>query len=293
MRGLLSLFCLCSVCLWPALGYGAFEDLESGVRAQGLANAYTAVAEGASAIHYNPAGLAHADSLEVSAFYKKLFSIVHNVTLDAVYPTKWGTFGASFQSVSVKGDYTEYSGVPEKPKIVEADATLEEDRAITLSHGFGLTSDLSFGYNIVVYSLKQARFGTGWAVGTDVGFLAKLYRRWQLGLFAHNINQPKVGEEVSHGLPRLISAGVAYTPFSGVTTTLDFSKEVGWPTRLAVGQEFPLVQDLLLVRAGVQSEPFRWSAGFGARWQQAILDYAYASHEVLPSTHQVGLAFRF
>lgn len=52
--------------------YAAFEDLGIGARATGMSNAFTAVADDAYAIYYNPAGLANLQSPEFASTYGKL-----------------------------------------------------------------------------------------------------------------------------------------------------------------------------------------------------------------------------
>lgn len=255
--------------------WAAFEDLESGVRPQGMGGAFTAVADDPSAIHWNPAGLAAQDRIELVAFYKHLYGGpegLHNATLDVALPTRWGRFGLSLQEVGFD---------------------LESERVLTLAGGMQLAEDLAVGVSVVGYQLYQERFGTGWAVGLDVGLLATVYRRWRLGFFAHNLNNPKMGEDCQYDLPRLVNVGLAYVPFEGVVSSLDLSKEVGRETRLQVGQEFAIFDDLLILRAGIQTAPARYSAGVGSRIRRMRFDYAVQNHEVLPLTHQISIGYRF
>jgi hypothetical protein len=255
--------------------WAAFEDLESGVRPQGMGGAFTAVADDPSAIHWNPAGLAALEEIELIALYKHLFGGpegLHNATLDVALPTRWGHFGASLQEVGFE---------------------LESERVLTLSGALQLTEDLAVGLNAVGYQLYQKRFGTGLAVGFDVGLLATVYRRWRLGFFAHNLNNPTLGADYRYDLPRLVNVGLAYIPFEGVISSLDLSKEVGKGTRLQAGQEFAIFDDLLVLRAGIQTEPARYSAGLGTRIERLRFDYAVQNHEVLPLTHQVSFGYRF
>ena len=53
------------------------------------------------------------------------------------------------------------------------------------------------------------------------------------------------------------------------------------------------VNDFLTVRAGLQNNPNRVSAGFGAMWQMVRVDYSYTSHAVLPGGHHFGLGMVF
>jgi len=253
----------------------AFEAWGSGVRPQGMGGAFTAIADDPSAIHWNPAGLAQMERGYVTTFYQRLYGGVdglHSLSLDLACPLHWGTVGLSLQ---------------------EAGFDLDKERAFTFSHGFPLTKDLAFGYNLVLYDLWQERFGSQTAFGLDLSLRATVYKRWQLGCFFHNMNRPEMGNIARYQLPRLLNAGVAYEPFPGVTTSVDLSKEVGYATKVRVGQEFGIIENLLTLRAGVESQPqqfgVRYSAGLGLLVKGVRLDYALVSHEILPMTHQIAL----
>ncbi|HEX4046465.1 MAG TPA: hypothetical protein VH309_01450, partial [Elusimicrobiota bacterium] len=59
--------------LLAAPARAAFLDLGAGARAPGMGDAFTALADDAYAIHYNPAGLAQLDRPQFSAAYTKLY----------------------------------------------------------------------------------------------------------------------------------------------------------------------------------------------------------------------------
>jgi hypothetical protein len=173
---------------------------------------------------------------------------------------------------------------------------LEKDRTLTFAHGFPLSKDLAFGYNLSLYNLWQERFGSQTSAGLDLGLQAIVYKRWRLGCFFHNVNRPEMGELARHELPQVLNAGVAYEPFSGALTSLDVSQEVGYSPRLQVGQEFEIIDEQLRLRAGLQSQArqfgVRYSMGFGLALGPLHLDYALVSHEVLPMTHEISLGHR-
>jgi hypothetical protein len=267
-------------CVLLALGvsFGIFENMESGARADGMAGAFTAVADDASAIHFNPAGLNQIHRTNVYGFYELLFGGVdenlHNATLNAAVPLPggWGTAGASIQEMGF---------------------VLNSERSLTLSHGFGLGKDLNVGYSLIGYNVAMKDLGQAFAFGVDVGFHAKLAKRWGIGFSAHNLNLPSIGRDVKTELPFLLNFGLAYMPVSGITSTFAVSKENGQATRLAVGQEFEIVQNLLTLRAGVQTEPVRFTFGLGTGTGNIHLDYALLTHSDLPLTHNVGLSVTF
>ncbi len=272
------------IALVPVLLFAAFEDTESGTRPEALGGAFTAISDDANAIHFNPAGLSYVKKTEFNGFYKSLFGVVNNGTFNIAFPTNFGTVGFSFQSVSVKGEYTDRVGNELGKK------RLESETVIAFSYGKALNEDLSFGCNLTRYHLTQERFGSAGTFGIDIGFLANVYERWRLGFYTHNINSPCLGLEKKHNLPRLLSLGISFTPYDGVISSVDFSKEVGRDTRVSFGQEFRLLDGLVL-RAGISTQPVRASFGAGFLIKNLNLDYTVVNHEVLPLTHIVGVGY--
>jgi hypothetical protein len=261
-----------------SFGFAIFEDLESGARAEGMAGAFTAVADDPSAIQFNPAGLNQLEKMSLTSFYKILFGGVgvnlHNVCVDFAYPLNktTGVVGVSIQEMGI---------------------SMHSEKVLTVSHGFNLIRDIAFGYNIRGYALTQQNFGTGYTLGIDFGVLTRIYKRWQTGFFIQNINNPKLGSVIKYNLPRLINFGVAYRPTYGITSTMDISKEVGKPTRILLGQEFQIIEDFLTVRAGIQTEPIRFAFGLRSGMKNIYIDYAVTTHPELPLTHNFGLAVSF
>jgi hypothetical protein len=270
-KALLGVLCTLS-CL-----FAVFEDMETGTRAEGMAGAFTAVADDACAIHFNPAGLAQVEKFNGCVLYKLLYSGVgenlHNATLNAALPLgRLGTVGASLQDMGF---------------------ALDQERALTLSHGFRLAKDLHLGYGLAGYMVSMQDMGSGFALGLDLALHARLYKRWAVGFMAHNLNMPRIGASEKNFLPRLLNFGISFTPATGIVSSVDVSKEVGKPTRLAVGQEFSIVEDLLVLRAGVRTEPVRFGFGLGTGTRNIHVDYAVATHPELALTHNLGLSVSF
>jgi hypothetical protein len=107
-----------------------------------------------------------------------------------------------------------------------------------------------------------------------------------------NINNPKVGDPDAEDLPQWFTAGVAYSPYGGVQTLLEFQKQDDEDVRACFGVEAGIT-DYLILRGGLQSDPNRVSVGFGTHWQQIRIDYSYTSHDVLPGTHHFGVGASF
>lgn len=270
-------YAVLGVLILLSLSSAVFENMESGTRAEGMAGAFTAVGNDACTVHFNPAGLSQIDRINVYTFYELLFGGIgenlHNATLNAAVPFgRAGTLGVSVQEMGF---------------------ALSSERSLTAGYGVGLLKDLSVGAGLVGYNLYMKDMGSAFALGIDLGLHARLYRRWTVGFSAHNLNMPQMGTNVKTYLPRVLNVGLAYTPADGIVSALDVSKEVGQPTRVAVGGEFRIVENLLTLRAGVLTEPVRLAVGLGTGTRNIHLDYALLTHSSLPATHNLGLSVVF
>lgn len=255
-------------------GFAIFEDLESSTRAEGMASAFTAVSDDPSAMQFNPAGLMQINNLSLMAFYKLLYGRVgvnlRHICFNGVYPlnNRAGVIGIGLQQMGI---------------------SLHSEKVFTISHSLNLIKDILFGYNIRTYQLSQTDYGSDLAFGLDLGVLTKIYKRWQYGFYIRNINSPTMGSDVKYNLPRILNVGVAYRPTTGIISTMDISKEVGKPTRIAVGQELEIIENYLTLRAGIQTEPIRFGFGLRTGIKNIYIDYALTTHSELPLTHNFGI----
>lgn len=251
-----------------------FEDTETGVRAEGMGGAFTAVADDLSAVDFNPAGLFQVGGRSFAVSYKLLHggagANLH--TGAAGFSWAWQRFGVT------------------AVRVQETGFTLQSQRSVKVAHGISLAEGLAFGVGMSAYNVYQREFGSGFAAAVDLGMFARVYRYWTAGFYAHNLNMPRIGDS---DLPRLLVFGLGYSPAPGIQSAVDVSKEPGQPTRVSVGQEFRIIQDHLTIRAGVQTEPVRMSFGLRAGLARMHVDYALLTHPVLPFTHDVGVAFEF
>jgi len=266
-------FILLGIFLFFLPGYAIFEENESGVRAEAMAGAFVALADDISAIDFNPAGLYQVRNQQFQGFYKLLYGGVgvglHTMQVGACLPTgRLGTFGLRVQ---------------------ESGFQLHSERSLKLAHGFKLADGLFFGYGINGYNLVQRDFGQGFAFGLDLGMFTRIYRFWSAGFYVHNLNLPQIG---GAELPRFIAIGLGFSPNPGIHSTLEFAKEPGMRTRVAFGQEFTIIPEHLVLRAGVQTEPVRFAFGLGTGVERVRVDYAIKTHSVLPLTHSFGVVVK-
>lgn len=268
---------------------GVFDNLVLSPRVRALGGAFVALADDEMAVFTNPAGLADQADIRVYASYVDLYGydFLDFGSVSAVVPTAYGTFGVGGRILKA-----EYEGVD-----------LERELSFSIGHGIMLMKDihssLAVGYCANLYGLSfEAEsvagedLGSASTVGFDIGVLGTLRGRTRFGFFMKNINNPKLGDPDTEDLPQWFTAGVAYSPYGGVETLLEFQKQDDEDVRACFGVEAEIT-DYLTLRGGLQSNPNRLSVGFGTHWQQIRIDYSYTSHAVLPGTHHFGVGYVF
>ena len=272
-----------------ACGSGFFDSLVLSPRAQGMGGAFVALSDDETAVFTNPAALALQDARGAYSSYVDLYGydFLKLGSAAAASPTDFGTVGVGVRYLSV-----DYDG-----------NALEQEYTVTGAHGFTVMEDthssLSFGYGLSLFGLSFPTesvggedLGSANAFGLDVGVLGTLRGRTRFGLFVKNINNPKMGEPNAKDLPQWFAGGICYSPYGGVQTSIELQKQDNEELRACGGFEFE-VNDYVTLRGGLQNQPNRMSAGFGAKWEMLRLDYAYTSHPVLPGSHSFGLGVSF
>lgn len=268
---------------------GVFDNLVLSPRVRALGGAFVALADDEMAVFTNPAGLAEQEERRAYGSYVDLYGydFLDLGSISAVVPTSYGTFGFGGRILAA-----EYQGVD-----------LERELSFTVGHGITLMKDvhssLSVGYSATLYGLSfeaesvaDEDLGSASSLGFDVGVLGTLRGRTRFGFFMKNINNPKLGDPDTEDLPQWFTAGVAYSPYGGVETLLEFQKQDNEDIRACFGVE-AVITDYMTLRGGLQNDPNRLSVGFGTHWQRIRIDYSYTSHAVLPGTHHFGVGASF
>ena len=248
-----------------------------GARPNGMGEAFTALANDATASYWNPAGLAFADrssqeiTLQHSNWLPQLADDLYYEYLGySNYIDGWGGVGGNitFMSMGEQLETTE-SGQ-------ELGTFYSYGIAVTGSFGTEVAPGVSVGLGLkFIYDhLYYQDSGKGTSFGADLGFLYRLPMD-QIGL--SSIGQvnlggslSNLGPNVSYGgnaennpLPRTLRLGLAYIPFDShltrLTCTADYSKiltnvddglgEEFNENKWGAGAEF-WYYDLLALRAG-------------------------------------------
>jgi hypothetical protein len=276
------LFSIASVCLLLMASSASAQGesgagsliIPPGARANAMGQSYVAIADDATAMWWNPAGLGFIDRAAVDLMHSQLVpdlaSDVFFEYFGGVYRIQGiGVIGASVQYLTY-GEWTHTKLTPE-----DLGTASSWEIAPMIGGAVRLGERLSVGMNLkfVYVSLAPAwatiegTSGTGHSVAVDFGGLWKVpdfdllglpVRRLNLGLAVTNLGPSItfINRDQAADLPRNLRGGFAYTPILGDAARFTIAAEVNRPlvefkrsNTFHAGAEF-VYAELIAVRAG-------------------------------------------
>lgn len=258
-------------------GTSAYLDIGMGARALAMGGAFVAVADDATALHYNPAGLADVASWELSSFYS----------------TQYGAagYGAVVLAGRGLGGGVQWVRSTDVPLADEwSNRTGEFDLSQTawrVGYG-GRIGNVAVGVALAhIRDRYSSTSGSG--LTGDAGALV-------------TVGPVRLGFAARHFWGQRTSSTGTKEPFepelvvgaSWKSGSLLVAAERSFSGPVRAGVEYRLGRSLAL-RAGAWAEDgyFNWSAGAGIGLGSVAVDYAYADDGMLPGTHRVSLSYRF
>ncbi|GAB1467991.1 hypothetical protein MASR2M64_06870 [Candidatus Cloacimonadota bacterium] len=260
-----------------------FNDYQPSARARGMGNAFTAVADDANALFYNPAGLTathYGVKIGFANLFNQEFSEFKTASVGVQLPAKLGTIAVGARMLDV--DFEEYSLMSEQIWSIGHGITLVKD----------VHSEISFGYTGNFYNLSMDGESDDSALGLDLGVLALLHGRTKFAFAVTNINKAKMGKDNQIDLPNKLSLGIAYSPYDRVTTSIELKKDFAHETEFMGGVEARIF-DPLALRFGVHQNPATYNAGASFYVENVEIDYSYSYQSVLDGTHYFSLGYKF
>ncbi len=294
------------VLLVPALalaGTGAaFLKIPVGSRAVGMGEAAAAWIDDASALYYNPAGLANVPRFDLLLSHNQWFLDMNHEYVAGVYGTEaLGKFGLGFD---YWGSGT-IQGVNIRGETIPGYSFSAEDWSLTLGYGRSIGS-LSLGLGLKFMRDREESLATS-AMAIDAGAMYQTpLKGLKAGLAVANIGTSAKLDSEAYSLPLEGRLGVRYDygilgaaadliyTGAGLGTTSDSSAET--VLGVALGLECRPVE-LLALRAGYRtgSDYVGFSglrAGLGVRWHGIGVDYAFAPFGKLGFSHRIAISYR-
>ena len=304
-----------------------FLRLEQGARPVGMGGAFTALAEGAQALWWNPAGIVHSQTRDATLSHTQFIEDISSQFGSFVHPlpSKLGSAGYSFTYFQISG-LEGFDASKNRTGSLKANAY-----AGSVAYGILLSSQTSFGVN-VKYLGQTLADQSGYGLAVDLGLQYRL-RGMGLGFAVQNLGPDFSIGSVSSPLPRIIRGGVFYRLLPDLVLAVDGESPTDGDSSFHVGGEWRM-SGMLALRGGYRglkglgssagmtagisfTKMIGWTAGgWGAggfkstlgpergpeeleeavRGGEGVLvsvDYAFLSYGDLSSTHRFTLGIRF
>ncbi len=278
--------------LVPAAASGGFLAIEEGARATGMGGAFTAVADDATAVFWNPAGLAFMEGFSLTGMGTRLFAVdgLSESVVSLTYSRWAGSgVGAGWARTAVEGVYGEDTFVVSAGRRLFAEglALGGAFRVYRLSApGYEYYNDPNFSDGAQDYAL-------------DVGLLYRA-RTWSAGLTFRNIGRPEMSligttEEVDRISPEVrVGGGYIFREVMLISGEVRFPDRVpGYYTRnvrYALGTEIWFV-GVFALRAGINDG--RATAGLGLKISWLTLDASLLSVRRPGTKYRLSLSLDF
>lgn len=279
------------------VGTASLEFLRIGVGARPSAcgESFVAVANDATAIFWNPAGLAQLDSQEVSVMHLEWFGGFKYDALSYVYPTGKGNFGAGF--VYLHNNDIDKTSAASGGRYTRDGFFTFSDTALAAAYSHKLNDSLLYGINAKF--IQEAIDGSQtYSFVTDLGLIYYDHKhKIRLGSSIQN-----VGLKTNGALPPIvIRIGIACNPFTkNLTLASDIDLPKAGRPSINLGAEY-WFKGILAIRAGYKHKNGNTdmdnivglTAGMGLRIRNYMLDYAFVPYGELGNTHRLSLSLQW
>ena len=299
------------ICLFSAVSYaggtggqpGQFLAWGAGARALGMGNAFFSVSDDASATYWNPAGMTQLDRKELMALHVTLFADTSYDFISYVHPTaNLGVFGVNLTRL--------YSGGFEKVAItydsyqqdiidLQTLGTFDDTQlALTTAYAKKIKENISVGVSMK-YITHTLDTSTNGFVTFDTTFLmnglGNNIRGLNIGLGIQNLLSTAFGD-TEDKLPLIFKLGASQSFMRNkLLVSLGIDQNVNANMEWHIGSEYWVI-NFACLRIGFQGDGGEGiretTAGFGVKYKDYGLDYAFGLHD-LGMSHRVSGSWRF
>ncbi len=291
------IICLAAPELYAGAGgdAAAFLKIDAGARAGAMGGAYTAVAEDALSIFYNPAGPALADRDQAA--------LAHSEWLEGLRNEHMAYVRVVSDRVAIFTGFTALLS-PRLDEYDEMGFKTGSFSAMDGAAGAGIAwkgeDNLCLGlFAKSVY--QQAGSEKGYAYAGDIGALYNYREDFRFGAALQNLGTPMRLYQTRFDLPRTYRVGAAYRLKQMAWLTTEILKAGQSDTAFALGAEGEFAvtgRETVFGRLGYKSGRSKSagsgvSAGLGIRTGSLGVDYAFSPFGDLGDAHRFTLAFRF
>ncbi len=285
---LLVIFSLQAIQAGTDAGRGAPFTAGAGARALGLGGGFVALADDASAVYYNPAGLARLEWQEATFMHMTLFEgTIYDYAGWTVPTLRWGAVGLAYMRLGTD-DIIRREGFRQ---LGSFDYSYSQ---FLISYARNLSGNIAVGLSgkIVNQSLDTK---SDYGFGLDVGLISHIYKKLRGGVSVHDIVPAKLRlDQAEEKQPLSLNFGLAIeriylSDHASLTTTFEIEKEEYRSAKIHSGAELILNQRFFL-RTGYDRD--NGTFGAGCRWGRLAIDYAYRIMDYINDSHRFSLTYQ-
>ena len=284
-----------------AVGSGAFRVELPDAEGLAMGAAFVGEADNASAVYYNPAGLASISNSQLGAMHTEWIDDIRYEFAAGAFGMREGVFGVSATLLTM-GEMEGRTATGEKTDNFGA-----YDFALQCSYGKSLGDKRLAGISLK-YIRQSIEEELSNGVAVDLGLQRKLTNNLNLGLNLRNLGPNMKFIEESYNLPLSMGLGAGLN-FGGVTLALDTNYEIiDRNMELSFGTEYAPIRFIAL-RGGYlisalkntsnnnMGEVFKTkdglSGGMGINVLNYSLDYAVVPYSDLGTTQRLSFLIGF
>jgi tetratricopeptide (TPR) repeat protein len=262
-------------------------SIGSGVRAVGMGGGFVAMADDASTIYWNQAGLARLEYQEFNVMHATLFEgSIYDVASYVYRHRALGGFGISFMRLGTEN-------ITRRIDWVEDGSFGYSMSQLMFGYGRSIWGDLALGGALKVYNQSLDNNGT-YGVGADLSALMTISDKVSFGAIMQDIISPRLRlSDRTETIPHTLMLGMAmHNPldFNIFQTNINVALEI--PEKRAARIHFGAESyyDWFDFRAGYDRDNFTFGVGF-TRGRLRV-DYAYRIMEGITDSHRFGLSYK-
>ena len=261
----------------------------------GMAEAYLSIADDASALYYNPAGLSLIEGIDIIVTHISWFAGINYEFLGVAQRLQgWGTLGFSFTILHTDAMDVTTPLLPEGT----GEKFYCTDYTMGLSFSRSLTDMASLGLTIRFIKMDWWTYSVQALCG-DIGtlFITNLMNT-RFGMKISNFGPNLEFITESSPLPTTFTFGVSTEPVENLTLGLVFDKPTDSKEKASLGVEY-MILDMFAIRGGYKFgyDEESWSTGVGFEKEIGTihlkLDYSYSEFGYLNKAERLSLGVSF
>ena len=273
-----------------------FLGMEVGTKAIAMGVAFTAIANDATAIYWNPAGLANSNEMNLIFSNQEWLAGSNNQYLGLSIPTTALNLGLT---VALSG-VSDIERRDERPTVEPLGYFSSNSLAMAFSVASGMEKSLKFGVT-AKFLYEKVHIYTASGLALDFGIIKKLdFLNLKTAFVMKDLGSMSTLNNESTTLPTRITGGLSSGFDPGRSFTFNWAFDVGKYFKsgsfMRLGGELTL-NDLLSLRGGYRRNSENSSgitAGIGIKLNRYSFDYAYLPFDFnLGDTHQISFSIGF